>query len=236
MRLTHSAWLLLLTVAFAAGCSSSEVAEVDEKSDLLTGALASTMPLITEFESLEDATEDSGEPVTPFDENLNFFTPPKMIIPIEAEEQEEELGGDLPPLRLVGFVGDKAMVDVKGKMHIVTPGKRLNGFEIVSVESPNVELRWGETALTLNFYKPGKTTHKPAYTPSPAFSSKLSNFGSPPKDRGASKATPQSAPAPPRPHTSLPPLPGLPSPGNSTGAGLSEFPDLGSGPGAAPKL
>lgn len=232
MRWNHSAWTLL-ALSLVAGCSSSEPAEVGETTDQLSGALASTLPVVAEFDKPGKSAAKNDELVTPFEENLDFFSPPKMVIPIEPDEPEEDLGGELPPLRLVGFVGDagdKALVAVDGKTHMVTSGKQLNGVEIVNVKSPDVELRWGETKLTLNFYKPSKTDRaQPRQMPSMPFSPGLSNVGQRPnRPNPLNAAAPQ--PAAPRPPISLPSLPGLPSAGSSTGSDLSDFPDLGAGP------
>ncbi|MAD80746.1 MAG: hypothetical protein CMJ50_07880 [Planctomycetaceae bacterium] len=219
------------------GCSSSEDAEVAEKTDKADIALASTLPLVTKLEKSDGQPDETDEPVTPFDEDLNFFTPPKMVIPTELDEEEIDLSGDLPPLRLVGFVGaagDKAMVAVDGKSHIVKAGKRLNGIEIVSVASPNVGLRWGETELTLNFYKPNKTKRAaPKAAPLMTFSPGLSNFGNGQDNHNSLNSAAKAIPTP-GPTTSLPPLPSLPTTGNAAGADLSVFPDLGPGLDAAP--
>jgi len=233
MRFTYSATLLI--VALAVGCSSSEVTEVAETAEQVKG-LAATLPLVTEFEKPDSGTDEQDEPIAPFEENLDFFTPPKMIIPIEIEEPEDT-GGELPPLRLVGFVGspgDKAMVEVDGKTQIVTAGKRVNGVEIVSVESPNVQLRWGETELTLNFYEPSKSDRpKVTQNGAVAYSPGLSSLGSRAQSPSTTRPTASKPPAP-RPRVSLPALPGLPKPRKAGDVDFPEFPDLGAGPPVAP--
>lgn len=234
MRSTYFIWMLM-TVAIAAGCSSSDVAEDEGHEAPESPALAATLPVVTDF-GANESLADTADEVAPFEENLDIFTPPKMIIPIEIDEPEDDSNGELPPLRLVGFIGsagDKALVSVDGERHIVTAGKRLNGVEIVSVASPKVALKWGETELTLDFYKPNKSD-RPKVSPSPSmtFSPGLSNFGAPRNPSGT--ATPPRPTPPPRPAVSLPSLPGLPSPGNSIGDDLEDFPDLGVGPGPPP--
>lgn len=232
MRWNHSAWTFL-ALAIVAGCSSSEPAEVGEKADPLNVTLTSALPVVTEFDKKDKSASKSDEFVTPFEENLDFFSPPKMVIPIAPDEPEETPSGELPPLRLVGFVGDdgdKALVSVDGKAHLVTAGKQLNGVEIVSVKSPDVELRWGETKLTLNFFKPSKTDRAHAgQMPSAAFSPGLSNVGQRPNRQNPMNAA-APRPAAPRPPIALPSLPGLPTGGASTSTDLSDFPDLGAGP------
>jgi hypothetical protein len=127
------------------------------------------------------------------------------------------------------------MVTVEGKMHIVTAGKRLSGIEIVSVDSPKLGLRWGETELTLDFYKPIKSNRTVRKVePILTFSDGLTNFGNKKNDRNTSKAAP-NAPLAPRPPNGLPSLPSLPQPGDDIpGSNLSVVPDLGSGSGAQP--
>lgn len=221
MRWTHSA-CTLLTIALVAGCSSSETAEVDEDTKQVSDASASTLPTVAELRESGGLPDNADDLVTPFAENLNFFTAPKTFIPTEPEEVEIDLSGELPPLRLVGFVGaagDKAMVHVDGKMHIVKAGKSLKGIEIVSVESPNVGIRWGATELTLNFYEPSKANRRPRKAaPSFTFSPVRSDIGSRPNNNN------------PRPPTVLPPLSTVPTPDKAAVDNLSDFPDLGSAP------
>ena len=228
MRLTYRVWTLL-TLTLVAGCSGGEDAEVSEESEAVETELVSRQTETSESDKKEAGAD---EIVGPFAENLNFFNPPKMFIPLETDD-ELDLSGDLPPLRLVGFVGaagDQAMVTIDGKMHLVTAGKRLSGIEIVSVESPTVGLRWGETELTLDFYKPIKSNRtvrkvKPVLT----FSQGLSNFEDS-QDKNRKSPGPTLASPNPQPRTTLPPLPSLPKLGVAPKSNLSAFPDI-SGPG-----
>jgi len=237
MRPTHTAWILL-AILLIAGCSSSEPNEVVQKSDSLNSPLASTEAVVTSFEKTDSVAASTDEPVSPFEENLDFFTPPKLVVPVEVEEPVDDGGGALPPLRLVGFIGaagDKAMMAVDDKMHIVTAGKRLNGVEIVSVQSPNVELRWGEMQLKLDFYQPrksdrGQANTKAVRSSSPPTLSRADTYSNRPPRQNAT-GRPISTPRPP---IALPSLPGLPMPGNVSPADMSIFPDLSAGPGPPP--
>ncbi len=241
MRLTYRVWTLL-TIALVAGCSGSDDAEDSEEDAGVETTMVSTQPGGSDGEKSGGASDEAAEFGGPFAENLNFFSPPKMIMSME-EDDEVDLTGDLPPLRLVGFVGaagDKAMVTVEGKMYIVTAGRRLSGIEIVSVESPKMALRWGETELTLDFYKPIKSNRTVRKVePTLTFSQRLSKMADSKKGRSTSIAKPKGErtrktnAVPPLP-TALPLLPNLLQPGAIPGTNLSGLPDSGSGTGARP--
>ena len=228
MRLTHRVWTLL-AIVLVSGCSGSDDADVSEESDVVETALVSTQPVVSELEKSAGGPGETDEVRGPFAENLNLFTPPKMIIPFETDEDEFDLTGDLPPIRLVGFVGatgDKAMMTIEGNIHLVTAGERISGIEIVSVESPKVGLRWGETELMLDFYKPIKSNRtvrkvEPTFTFSPGL---LDSEDS--RNHHNTPAAPKAA-SYRQPHSGLQPLPTLPMPGDAPGNILPVVPNLG---------
>ncbi len=232
MRSSHTAWILLAS-AFLAGCSSQDLAEVADTADPVAHTLVSTLPVVTEFEKPEIPLAAEDEPIAPFEEDLDFFTPPKMLGPMPLAEPATEGNGKLPPVRLVGFVGatgEQAMVAVGDEMHLVTAGKHLNGVEIVDVKSPRVDLRWGETELTLDFYKPSKAERDQRGKARSGLNAPgLSGANDAP---GRRPNTPRPTPSP-RPQVSLPALPSLPMPGSSIDTTLPDIPDVGLGMGAA---
>ncbi len=229
MRPTHFATLTLATVLVFSGCSSSDVAAVVPTETPATGPLASTLPVVTAFELQEDVVSADDATIAPFDENLDFFSPPKMLIPVDDDLTPKDTQGKQPPVRLVGFLGrsgEKALLAVDDEVHLVTAGKHLNGVEIVRIQAPQVDVKWGESDYTLDFNRPAPreaSDHKQQR--SPTFSPGLARSRPRPNRQRSDRSRLPSTPAPRR-QVTLPALPDLPQSDPPRATALPEFPTL----------
>ncbi len=210
MHRTRFLGTLSLLTALALGCSGSDVAQ-DEDSHDADGQpqVAMTTTPVSGGGASNGVSPD--EVITPFEDNLDFFSPPKIAAPVLPPEPEEDtdfeqLGPQpLPPTRLVGFVNagaPKAMLSIDGAVNIVSAGDSIRSMEVVAVAAPAVTLKHGGQEITLDLFtrpalaqrgagRRGAVTHR--------------RSGRPPA--GNQPPPPQST-AP-----SIPALPGLSSPG-----------------------
>jgi hypothetical protein len=181
----RGASVCLLLLAFAWGCSkpastdatvasSVPASEVRPPLDLNAGSLANPGT------PAQDDSQAEGAFIPPFPENVDYFTPPKVVLPVLTREPEEKpekpepqpepdpvveveqaesapaSQPPPPPLRLVGFVevdGLKALLSVDGQLTVTAKGDSVSNLEVLAVEPPAVVLRHGEEEIRMNMFE-----------------------------------------------------------------------------------